>query len=148
MITEQLIPYPWQEKNWSDLMLQAEQNRLSHAYIVCGPSGIGKFDFAHKFSKYLLCGSPINDLPCGECSDCILHNNAHPNLRILKPESEGSEIKVDQVRSLIEFFSMTGHSNRLKICLINEAHRLNINATNALLKTLEEPAGSSVILLC
>ena len=43
---------------------------------------------------------------------------------------------------------MTGHSNRLKICLINEAHRLNINATNALLKTLEEPAGSSVILLC
>ena len=148
MITEQLIPYPWQEKNWSDLMLQAEQNRLSHAYIVSGPSGIGKFDFAHKFSKYLLCGSPINDLPCGECSDCILHNNAHPNLRILKPESGGSEIKVDQVRSLIEFFSMTGHSNRLKICLINEAHRLNINATNALLKTLEEPAGSSVILLC
>ena len=148
MITEQLIPYPWQEKNWSDLMLQAEQNRLSHAYIISGPSGIGKFDFAHKFSKYLLCGSPINDLPCGECSDCILHNNAHPNLRILKPESEGSEIKVDQVRSLIEFFSMTGHSNRLKICLINEAHRLNINATNALLKTLEEPAGSSVILLC
>ena len=148
MITEQLIPYPWQEKNWSDLMLQAEQNRLSHAYIVSGPSGIGKFDFAHEFSKYLLCSSPINDLPCGECSDCILHNNAHPNLRILKPESGGSEIKVDQVRSLIEFFSMTGHSNRLKICLINDAHRLNINATNALLKTLEEPAGSSVILLC
>ena len=43
---------------------------------------------------------------------------------------------------------MTGHSNRLKICLINDAHRLNINATNALLKTLEEPAGNSVTLLC
>ena len=81
MITEHLIPYPWQEKNWSDLMLQAKQNRLSHACIVSGPSGIGKFDFAHKFSKYLLCSSPINDLPCGECSDCILHNNAHPNLQ-------------------------------------------------------------------
>ena len=97
MITEQLIPYPWQEKIERS-NAQAEQNRLSHAYIVSGPSGIGKFDFAHKFSKYLLCGSPINNLPCGECSDCILHNNAHPNLRILKPESEGSEIKVDQVR--------------------------------------------------
>ena len=148
MITEQLIPYPWQEKNWSDLMLQAKQNRLSHAYIVSGPSGIGKFDFANKFSKYLLCGSPIKDLSCGECSDCILHDNVHPNLRILKPEGKGYEITVDQVRSLIEFFSMTGHSNRLKICLINEAHRLNINATNALLKTLEEPSGSSVIFLC
>ena len=148
MITEQLIPYPWQEKNWSDLMLQAKQNRLSHAYIVSGPSGIGKFDFANKFSKYLLCGSPIKDLSCGECSDCILHGNVHPNLRILKPEGKGYEITVDQVRSLIEFFSMTGHSNRLKICLINEAHRLNINATNALLKTLEEPSGSSVIFLC
>ena len=148
MITEQSIPYPWQEKNWSDLVLRAKQDRLSHAYIVSGPSGIGKFDFVHKFSKYLLCGSPINDLPCDECPDCILYDNVHPNLRTLMPESEGSEIKVDQVRSLIEFFSVTGHSNRLKICLINEAHRLNINATNALLKTLEEPAGSSIILLC
>ena len=148
MITEQSIPYPWQEKNWNDLILQVKQDRLSHAYIVSAPSGIGKFDFVHKFSKYLLCGSPINNLPCGECPDCILHDNVHPNLRILKPESEGSEIKVDQVRSLIEFFSMTGHSNRLKICLINEAHRLNINATNALLKTLEEPAGFSIIFLC
>ena len=148
MITEQSIPYPWQEKNWNDLVLQAKQNRLSHAYIVNGPSGIGKFDFVYEFSKYLLCGSPNNDLSCGECADCILHNNVHPNLQILKPEGEGSDIKVDQVRSLIEFFSMTGHSNRLKICLINEAHRLNKNATNALLKTLEEPAGSSVILLC
>ena len=148
MNTEQSIPYPWQEKNWNDLMLQATQNRLSHAYIVCGPSGIGKFEFVLKFSKFLLCDSSINGLPCGDCPDCILHNNMHPNLRILKPESEGSEIKVDQVRSLIEFFSVTGHSKRLKVCIINEAHRLNINATNALLKTLEEPAGSSVILLC
>ena len=148
MISEQLIPFPWQKKNWTDLILQAKQNRLSQAYIVSGPSGIGKFDFVHYFSKYLLCGSPNNDLPCDKCTDCILHDNAHPNLRILNPGSEGSEIKVDQVRSLIEFFSMTGHSNRLKICLINDAHRLNINATNALLKTLEEPAGNSVTLLC
>ena len=91
MITEQSIPYPWQEKNWNDLILQAKQDRLSHAYIVSGPSGIGKFDFVHKFSKYLLCGSPINDLPCGECPDCILHDNVHLNLRILKPESKSSE---------------------------------------------------------
>ena len=49
MITEQSIPYPWQEKNWNDLILQAKQDRLSHAYIVSGPSGIGKFDFVHKF---------------------------------------------------------------------------------------------------
>ena len=67
---------------------------------------------------------------------------------MLKPENNSSEIKIDQIRYLTEFFNKTSHSEGFKISIINDADRLNINSTNALLKTLEEPSGASILFLC
>ena len=142
-----ILPYPWQEAAWSKLIYQNAKERLAHAYLFYGPTGIGKFDFVFNFSRYLLCNKPENNNACGKCTDCKLHDSIHPNLKVLMPECNSTEIKVDQVRILTEFLSKTGHSGRLKICIINDADRLYMNSTNALLKTLEETSGESILFL-
>ena len=140
--------YPWQKSDWSKLIYQTTKERLDHAYLVYGPVGIGKFDFVLKFSKFLLCVSPSNYDACNKCSNCKLHDSAHPNIKVLMPESNSLEIKIDQVRDLTDFLNKTGHSSGFKIAIITDADRLNINAANALLKTLEEPSGDSTVILC
>ena len=140
--------YPWQKSDWSKLIYQTVKERLAHAYLVYGPVGIGKFDFVLKFSKFLLCISPGKYDACNKCSNCKLHDSIHPNIKILMPESNSLEIKIDQVRGLTDFLNKTGHSSGLKIAIITDADRLNINAANALLKTLEEPSGASTLILC
>ena len=148
MSDESLLPYPWQKSDWSKLSHQNANERLAHAYLVYGSAGIGKFDFILRFSKYLLCSSPSKNAACGKCTNCRLHASAHPNIKLLKPENNSSEIKIDQIRYLTEFFNKTSHSEGFKISIINDADRLNINSTNALLKTLEEPSGASILFLC
>ena len=148
MSDESLLTYPWQKSDWSKLSHQNANERLAHAYLVYGSAGIGKFDFILRFSKYLLCSSPSKNAACGKCINCRLHASAHPNIKLLKPENNSSEIKIDQIRYLTEFFNKTSHSEGFKISIINDADRLNINSTNALLKTLEEPSGASILFLC
>ena len=148
MTNRYITTYPWQKSDWSKLVNQKIKGRLAHAYLVCGIAGIGKFDFVFKFSKYLLCASPDKYDACGKCADCKLFDSIHPNIKVLMPENIASEIKVDQVRDLTDFINKTGHSGGLKLCIIGNADRLNANATNALLKTLEEPSGESTLFLC
>ena len=149
MSKESFSPFPWQNTKWSKLIGQFNENRLSHAYLVTGTAGIGKFEFALKFARFLICSSPRSNHACGACKDCYLNTSLnHPDIQIVTPEDKDSVIKIDQVRKLTEFFSKTSHSGTLKISIINHAHLLNPSAANALLKTLEEPAGSSILFLC
>lgn len=141
--------YPWQEKQWKQLMLAARQDRLAHALLLSGPEGAGIKQFALEFSRYLLCTAPTHvGAPCEKCQACLLHNAGnHPDTRLLEPQEDGAQIKVEAVRDLIAYLQLSSQYGRRKIAIITPAEGMNRHAANSLLKTLEEPASSALLML-
>lgn len=121
------------------------QNRLSHAYLLSGIAGIGKTDFAKQFSQLLLCDSHNN---CGQCRGCKqLQAGTHPDFIFIAPEEKNHSIKIDQVRFLSEKLSQTAQYGGYQVVIISPADAMPVQAANALLKTLEEPAGKVLFFL-
>ncbi len=140
--------YSWQNSQWQRLCQQVADQKLPHALLLAGPKGIGKTHFARALGHYLLCLSPVNRVPCGRCKGCELNlATTHPDFAVLQPESGSRVIKIDQVRGLTEFIAKTSQQGGRKVVLIEPAENLNINAANALLKSLEEPSGNSLLIL-
>ena len=141
-------PLPWQIDVWNRLCSQVKQQRLAHAYLLCGERGLGKRKFAIAAARLLLCDKPFVTAPCGTCNNCLFSRNSHhPDLLYVAPEDGGRVLKVDQVRALGKFTDKTAHSAHRKVVITEQSDALNNSAANALLKTLEEPAGSTVLLL-
>jgi DNA polymerase III subunit delta' len=140
---------PWHQDVFSRLQQQREQGRLPHALLLTGPAGTGKQQLAGVFARSLLCEQPqAGGIPCGQCHGCTLYAAAsHPDLHILEPAEDSRVIKIDQVRELIESLSMSSHYGRAKVVIVAPADSMNVAASNALLKTLEEPPGDTVLLL-
>lgn len=140
---------PWQNDQWQALRRQIDAGTLAHALLFSGVAGIGKLQFALAVRDFLLCERPA-EFACGECKSCILlRAQTHADFVTLQPEEEGKAIRVDQVRELAQFVSQTAQRNGRKIVLLNPADALNMNAANALLKSLEEPsADTHFLLLC
>jgi DNA polymerase III subunit delta' len=163
--------YPWQEDAWT--RLQAMRVRLPHAILFHGPAGIGKADFIEAFAQALLCENVRPDgHACGACASCgwFVQGN-HPDYRRVRPEAmedeapaaEGEEapaeekkaksktaskeIKIEQVRALADFMNISTHRQGLRVVVLYPAEALNMPASNALLKTLEEPPPGTVFLL-
>jgi len=130
------------------LLSQHQQQRLPHALLLSGVAGLGKLAFAQQFAQYLLCKTVGVDQPCGQCPGChlVLAGN-HPDLLNLFPEETGKNIKIDQIREMITVVSQTTQRAGYRAVIIAPAESLNKAAANALLKTLEEPAGKTVLLL-
>jgi len=142
------LPYAWQAAQWQRLVQLTADQKMPHALILSGHSGVGKRHFAEAMGYYLLCLSPVNKIPCGRCKGCELNQaGTHPDLFVLEPEDGSRVIKIDQVRKLTEFVAKTSQQGGGKIALINPVEALNVNAANALLKSLEEPSGDTVMLL-
>ncbi len=121
------------------------QNRLSHAYLLSGIPGIGKTDFAKQFSQFLLCE---NNKSCGICRACKhMAADTHPDFMLVKPEEKSHAIKIDQIRLMSEKLSKTAHDGGYQIVIISPADAMPVQAANALLKTLEEPAGKVILFL-
>ena len=96
----------------------------------------------------LLCQAPAASNACGECKSCLLLKaGSHPDNYVLEPEEADKAIKVDQVRDLVSFVVQTSQMGGRKVVLIEPVESMNINAANALLKSLEEPSGDTVLLL-
>ncbi len=142
------IPYPWQQSEWQRLMDQRAAGKLPHALMFIGQKGIGKRNLAQALGQYLLCLSPRSGLPCGSCKACELNRaETHPDIFVLEAEERGKAIKVDQVRALAEFVTKTSQQGGYKFAIIDPAEAMNTNAANALLKSLEEPSGDTVMVL-
>jgi len=140
--------FPWQASTWQKLTSSQQNKRLAHGLLFHGASGIGKYAFAIHFAHWLICEQPLADKACGECKACqLIQAESHPDLLSLIPEEEGKAIKVDQVRELIEKLSLTGHSKGYRVVIISPADTLNANASNSLLKTLEEPPVNTILIL-
>mgnify|MGYP001819597147 FL=1 len=117
--------------------------RLAHAYLFSGPDGVGKRLMALALARAIVCHEQRG---CGDCQACrkIDHRN-HPDLHILQPD--GNSIKIEQVRSLQKGLNLKPLEANRKICLIEEAESMTLGAANALLKTLEEPRGDTLLIL-
>ena len=139
--------YPWLDGHWSFFIRRLEAGRLAHALMIEGPSGSGKTALASAMVARLLCRED-QSRACGHCRSCnLLKGEAHPDYFDLKPE-EGSEvIKVDQVRGMIARLDLTTSISKRKVAYIHPAESMNSAAANALLKSLEEPAGDTVLIL-
>nr|WP_218170532.1 DNA polymerase III subunit delta' [Pseudomonas gingeri] len=126
----------------------AGRTQHAHAYLLHGPVGIGKRALAERLMALLLCKSPQGLNACGHCKSCLLlAAGSHPDNYILEPEEADKAIKVDQVRDLVSFVVQTAQLGGRKVVLIEPVESMNINAANALLKSLEEPSGDTVLLL-
>lgn len=143
-----LHPYPWQLSLWQQLNQQIQNKKLPHAIMFAGPKGIGKRHLAEALAQLMLCHSPIESTPCGKCRGCLLNKaQGHPDLQILALEDDAKAIKVDQVRALIEDLAKTAQQGGYKVVIIEPTEAMNANSANALLKSLEEPAPNTLMIL-
>lgn len=131
--------------------LAAEQVR--HAYLFAGPQRIGKSLLAQRFAQTLLCtggaGLQITPLdPCNTCLSCrkVLHSN-HPDVHIIAKAPDKQAIVIEQIRTLQSGAARRTLEGRRNIFIIQDAHEMNLQAANCLLKTLEEPEADVVLLL-
>ena len=144
---------PWQRPHWQRLRQRYPQ--LAHALLLSGAAGVGKRLFADRLAAWLLCEQtqqqPDADQACGHCQSCQwLKADTHPNLLRISREidakgKQSQQIKIDQIRDLMPFVQQTGEGWR--VVIIEPADCLNHAASNALLKTLEEPSERVLLLL-
>ena len=146
--------FPWQKDSWQKYVEYLRCKRLIHAILVSGPPAIGKMEFCLSYIQRMNCLAPVaHQLPCGVCESChLISVGTHPDVRLVNVDKgEGAErfeqIKVDDIRKVSQFMSLSCQYGRYKTVCINQADRMNINAANALLKTLEEPPSGSVLFL-
>ena len=121
--------------------------RIAHAYIFYGARGVGKKLSALEFAKAVNCASP-GERPCRLCPSCAkIGSSSHPDVSVITPAAGSQSLGIDGIRSLISDISLKPYEARKKIYIIDEADSLTEEASNALLKTLEEPPTDSVIIL-
>lgn len=160
MVSEEAVSLPW----LAAPLGEALANARSHALLVQGPAGVGQFELALLLAQAWLCESPREGgAHCGACGSCrLFQSRTHPDFQLLIPEAlreplgwaaeEGDstkeskakpsrEIKIDAVRAMLAFAQATSARGRAKVVVVYPAEALNTVAANALLKTLEEPAG-------
>lgn len=152
---------PWLQSQLTTLLAQR-----GHALLLAGPSGLGQYELALALARAWLCEQPSPQGACGQCSAChAVDVRTHPDLFVLMPETLSLElgwpldektqdkidkkelkpskfIRVDATRQAVAFGQFTRSRGDTKVVLIHPAERMNTEAANTLLKTLEEPAGA------
>jgi len=123
-----------------------QSGKLAHAYLFCGPRGVGKTTCARIFAKTINCLHPREDgEACGECESCMAFNEQRSmNIHELDAASNNS---VDDIRALIDQVRIPPQIGKYKVFIIDEVHMLSTQAFNAFLKTLEEPPAHAIFIL-
>lgn len=138
----------WQAKNWEYLVQLTIQNKLPHSLLLQGAKGLGLNSFAETLSAWLLCNAEKKDslYPCGKCTSCQwIAAGTHPDQLIIIPES--NNIKVDAIREIRAFSENKSLGGQYRVIIISPAEAMNVSASNALLKILEEPFENTIFLL-
>lgn len=138
---------PWQQRIYAQAAASLDAGRLGHALLFAGPSQLGKREVARRLAQRLLCERRGEDgEPCGLCRGChLLEAGTHPDYQWISfiPNKEGTklrtEIVIEQIRELSERLSLTPQYGTAQVVIIDPAEAINHAASNALLKTLEEP---------
>ena len=129
----------------STLQNAIERGQLAHAYLFCGPRGVGKTTCARIFAKAINCLAPHGAEACNECESCRSFNEGRSlNIHELDAASNNS---VEDIRTLIEQVRIIPQVGRYSVFIIDEVHMLSAAAFNAFLKTLEEPPAHAIFIL-
>ena len=146
----------WRPGTFSDLAGQEHvgntlrqavmQGRVSHSYLFCGTRGSGKTTTARVLSKAVNCLDPQDGDPCDRCAICVSINEGR-NLDIIELDA-ASNRGVEEIREIRDKVHFQPAQNRRKVYIIDEAHMLTREASNAFLKTLEEPPAHVIFILC
>ena len=140
---------PWHESARTRIETALAGGRLPHGLLLHGPDGVGKELFATVLAAGLLCkGRRPGITPCGECPECALSRaGSHPDLHWLRRPEDKKSIGVDAVREACDQLGMTSMRGGYRAAIVAPAHLMTHSAMNALLKTLEEPAPRTLLVL-
>lgn len=123
------------------------RNTVAHAYLFVGPDGVGKLTTALTFAKALNCPNGDAD-SCDACDSCRkIDEQEHPNIRIMSLEGGKEKVSIEQVRALQHEIGLRGTGTGRRVFIIPQAEKLTVQASNAVLKTLEEPPALVTIIL-
>jgi DNA polymerase-3 subunit delta' len=165
--------HPWNKAKAASFV--RDRRRLPHAMLFAGPKGLGKNAFATWLAQFLFCADPSAEgTACGHCQGCRLFAaGSHPDLHVVQPEviykssgtlmaqyalryppaekskesKDSTAIRIDQIRSLIEAAQTRPQIGACTVMLLSPADTMNVNATNSLLKLLEEPPAENYLIL-
>ena len=121
--------------------------RLPHSLLLLSAPGLGAEQLANWIGAMALCESQA-ERPCGACASCaLLRSDTHPDWHLVRIEEDAQQIKVDQIRGLIESLSLSSYRGGYKVGIVEGAEALNANGANAFLKTLEEPTDRTLLVM-
>lgn len=122
------------------------ERRIGQSLLMTGPRGVGKYQFAIALAQALNCERPSNGDACGKCIPCRrIAGGEHADVQTFT--NEGTFIKVDKMRDMSRDAQYKPYEGRHRVCIIDEADRMNLPSANSILKTLEEPPESTLIVL-
>ena len=123
-----------------------KRGQLAHAYLFCGPRGVGKTTTARIFAKMINCANPGPDMePCGECESCISFQEGRSYC--IHEMDAASNNSVDDIKALMDQVQVPPQVGKYSVYIIDEVHMLSQSAFNAFLKTLEEPPAHAIFIL-
>ena len=138
---------PWLKDPQRRMRTAITAGRLPHSLLLLSAPGLGSEQLAHWMTALALCESP-GERPCDACASCrLLRSDTHPDVHAVRLEEDAQQIKIDQVRELIESLTLKSYRGGYKVGIIEGAEALNANGSNAFLKTLEEPAPRTMLIL-
>jgi DNA polymerase-3 subunit delta' len=142
------LPMPWHRREWAQMQKRLVTDQLPHSLLLIGGQSTGKSQFALALSRLLLCTQADGAFNCGRCHACELSASGnHGDFRWVQPEDKSRVIKIEQVRDLVRFTNKTAGFGLRKVIVLAPAESMNVNAFNALLKSLEEPAKDTYLIL-
>ena len=156
-------PLPWHQTVFAQWLSRQHSERPAHASLIIAPEDTGGEQLVEAMAAAVLCESPTSEQhACGVCGSCqLIAAFSHPDYRLLRPsimdmahpieemrpEKPSKEITIDDVRALDNMVNQTSHRGGKRVVVVYPAHKLNRNAANALLKTLEEPPANTLFIL-
>ena len=150
-ITIHCMTWDYIGNEWAVTLLKSHLTNggLRHAYLFCGPIGVGRRTLGLRFTQALNCPQPVSPgIPCGTCRTCLqIGRMQHPDQVIIQAEEGSHTIKVDQVRQLQQTLSLTTYQAPYRVAMLLNFEDATPSAQNALLKTLEEAPDQVILLL-
>jgi DNA polymerase III subunit delta' len=138
---------PWLKDAQQRMRTAFQAGRLPHSLLLLSAPGLGAERLADWIVALALCESS-GERPCDSCASCrLLRSDTHPDVHAVRLEEDAQQIKVDQVRELIDSLTLKSYRGGYKVGVIEGAEALNANGANAFLKTLEEPAARTMLIM-